>query len=78
MINNKKYIAVEGAIGVGKTTLVKRISNSIKCDTMFEDYADNPFLKKFYDSNSHNSFSTQLYFLLKRLEQSKLFKIIRI
>jgi len=74
MINNKKYIAVEGAIGVGKTTLVKRISNSIKCDTMFEDYADNPFLKTFYDSNSHNSFSTQLYFLLKRLEQSKLFK----
>ena len=74
MINNKKYIAVEGAIGVGKTTLVKKISNSIKCDTMFEDYADNPFLKTFYDSNSHNSFSTQLYFLLKRLEQSKLFK----
>ena len=73
MISNKKYIAVEGAIGVGKTTLVKRISNSIKCDTMFEDYADNPFLKTFYDSNSHNSFSTQLYFLLKRLEQSKLF-----
>ena len=74
MISNKKYIAVEGAIGVGKTTLVKRISNSIKCDTVFEDYADNPFLKTFYDSNSHNSFSTQLYFLLKRLEQSKLFK----
>ncbi|MEK9976964.1 MAG: deoxynucleoside kinase [Gammaproteobacteria bacterium] len=74
MISNKKYIAVEGAIGVGKTTLVKKISNSIKCDTMYEDYADNPFLKTFYDSNSHNSFSTQLYFLLKRLEQSKLFK----
>ena len=73
MISNKKYIAVEGAIGVGKTTLVKRISNSIKCDTIFEDYADNPFLKTFYDSNSGNSFSTQLYFLLKRLEQSKLF-----
>ncbi len=72
-MNNKKYIAVEGAIGVGKTTLVKRISNSIKCDTMFEDYADNPFLKTFYDSNSNNSFSTQLYFLLKRLDQSKLF-----
>ncbi len=73
MIDNKKYIAIEGAIGVGKTTLVKRISNSIKCDTMFEDYADNPFLKTFYDSNTNNSFSTQLYFLLKRLEQSKLF-----
>ena len=73
MINNKRYIAVEGAIGVGNTTLVKRISNSIKCETMFENYADNPFLKTFYDSNSSNSFSTQLYFLLKRLEQSKLF-----
>ena len=64
MISNKRYIAVEGAIGVGKTTLVKRISNSIKCDTMFEDYADNPFLKTFMIL-IHNSFSTQLYFLLK-------------
>ena len=72
MISNKKYIAVEGAIGVGKTTLVKRISNSIKCDTMFEDYADNPFLKTFYDSNSHNSFSTQLYFLFKEIGTIKI------
>ena len=45
MIDNKKYIAVEGAIGVGKTTLVKRISNSIKCDTMFEDYVTTLSLK---------------------------------
>ena len=45
----KKYIAIEGAIGVGKTTLAKRISDTIKCDTLFEDYIDNPFLKEFYD-----------------------------
>tara|TARA_Y100000389_G_C17465168_1_gene524844 strand:+ start:2099 stop:2725 length:627 start_codon:yes stop_codon:yes gene_type:complete len=68
---NKKYIAIEGAIGVGKTTLAKTISNTMKCDTLFEDYADNPFLKKFYDDNQSNSFTTQLYFLLKRMEQSE-------
>tara|TARA_B100001063_G_C16756900_1_gene553672 strand:- start:1713 stop:2342 length:630 start_codon:yes stop_codon:yes gene_type:complete len=70
MINNK-YIAIEGAIGVGKTTLAKTISNTMKCQTLFEDYTDNPFLKKFYDENQSNSFSTQLYFLLKRIEQSE-------
>ena len=70
MINNK-YIAIEGAIGVGKTTLAKTISNTMKCQTLFEDYADNPFLKKFYDENQSNSFSTQLYFLLKRIDQSE-------
>ena len=68
---NNKYIAIEGAIGVGKTTLAKTISNTIKCQTLFEDYTDNPFLKKFYDENQTNSFTTQLYFLLKRIEQSK-------
>lgn len=70
MINNK-YIAIEGAIGVGKTTLAKNISNTMKCQTLFEDYSDNPFLKKFYDDNQANSFSTQLYFLLRRIEQSE-------
>ena len=70
MINNK-YIAIEGAIGVGKTTLARTISNTIKCQTLFEDYIGNPFLKKFYDENQTNSFSTQLYFLLKRIEQSE-------
>ncbi len=68
----KKYIAIEGAIGVGKTTLAKKISDTIKCETIFEDYIDNPFLKKFYDDNQSNSFTTQLFFLLRRLEQSKI------
>jgi deoxyadenosine/deoxycytidine kinase len=65
----KKYIAIEGAIGVGKTTLAKNISNTMKCQTLFEDFSDNPFLQKFYDNNQNNSFSTQLYFLLKRIDQ---------
>ena len=65
----KKYIAIEGAIGVGKTTLAKNISNTMKCQTLFEDFSDNPFLQNFYDNNQTNSFSTQLYFLLKRIDQ---------
>ncbi len=67
---DKKYIAIEGAIGVGKTTLAKKISDTIKCETIFEDYVTNPFLKDFYDHNQLNSFSTQIYFLLSRIEQS--------
>ena len=67
---DKKYIAIEGAIGVGKTTLAKKISDTVKCKTLFEDYVTNPFLKDFYDHNQLNSFSTQIYFLLKRIEQS--------
>jgi deoxyadenosine/deoxycytidine kinase len=65
----KKYRAIEGAIGVGKTTLAKNISNTMKCQTLFEDFSDNPFLQNFYDNNQTNSFSTQLYFLLKRIDQ---------
>jgi len=70
-VKNNKYIAIEGAIGVGKTTLAKMISNTMKCETLFEDYIDNPFLKNFYDNNRENSFTTQIYFLLKRIEQSE-------
>ena len=69
-MNNKKYIAIEGAIGVGKTTLAKKISDTVKCKTLFEDYITNPFLKDFYDHNQLNSFSTQVHFLLRRIEQS--------
>ena len=69
-MNNKKYIAIEGAIGVGKTTLAKKISDTVKCKTIFEDYVTNPFLKDFYDNNQLNSFSTQVHFLLRRIEQS--------
>jgi deoxyguanosine kinase len=60
---------LKGAIGVGKTTLAKNISNTMKCQTLFEDFSDNPFLQNFYDNNQTNSFSTQLYFLLKRIDQ---------
>ena len=67
---DKKYIAIEGAIGVGKTTLAKKISDTVKCKTLFEDYVTNPFLKDFYDTNQLNSFSTQVHFLLRRIEQS--------
>ena len=76
MIKNK-YIAIEGAIGVGKTTLAKNISNTMKCQTLFEDFSDNPFLQNFYDNNQTNSFSTQLYFLLKRIDQLALLNTSR-
>ena len=66
-----KVVILCAPSGSGKTTLAKSISNTMKCQTLFEDYTDNPFLKKFYDENQSNSFSTQLYFLLKRIDQSE-------
>ena len=60
---DKKYIAIEGAIGVGKTTLAKKISDTVKCETLFEDYVTNPFLKDFYDL-SKNCFDLLTIFTL--------------
>ncbi len=71
--SNIHYIAIEGAIGVGKTTLarmlVERWSKVIengKISLLEEKFADNPFLEKFYLHNEEYAFQTQLFFLISR------------
>jgi deoxyguanosine kinase len=63
------YIAVEGAIGVGKTTLARRLAGSLDATLLLEQPDDNPFLPRFYRDPAGSAFSTQMTFLLQRAGQ---------
>lgn len=70
MLNTRfKYIAIEGPIGVGKTSLARRLSQTIGCDLMLEEPQDNPFLERFYQDQRSNALATQLHFLFQRSRQ---------
>lgn len=66
-----KYIAIDGPIGVGKTTLVKRLAEELKGTTILEPVEENPFLTGFYQDRKRNAFKTQLFFLLSRYQQQR-------
>ena len=63
------YIVVEGPIGVGKTTLARRLAQSFGTDLVLESAEENPFLKRFYEKPQGNSLPTQLFFLFQRVQQ---------
>jgi deoxyadenosine/deoxycytidine kinase/NTP pyrophosphatase (non-canonical NTP hydrolase) len=65
------YIVVEGAIGVGKTTLARMLSNHFRTGLLLEVFEENPFLAKFYESRAQYAFQTQMFFLLSRYRQQK-------
>ncbi len=65
------YIVVEGPIGVGKTTLVKRLATTFNYDTLLEAADQNPFLAEFYRNPNKSALATQLFFLLQRAEQTQ-------
>ena len=64
-----KYIAIEGPIGVGKTTLTKMMAESFSYDTLLEKAEDNPFLERFYAKERNSALPTQLFFLFQRMQQ---------
>ena len=64
-----KYIAIEGPIGVGKTTLANKIATTFNYDAFLEQPAENPFLKNFYRNPSQSALATQLFFLFQRMQQ---------
>jgi len=66
---SKKYIVVEGPIGVGKTSLAKILAAEFQARTIFETVEDNPFLSKFYQDRETYAFQNQLFFLLSRYHQ---------
>ncbi len=72
-MNRKKsnfYIAVEGVIGVGKTTLARLLQPRLKADELLlEVFEENPFLPKFYEDPARYAFQTQVFFLLSRYYQ---------
>lgn len=64
-----RYIAIEGPIGVGKTTLAHRLAESLDADLLLESPEENPFLGPFYDDPAAHALPAQLYFLLQRARQ---------
>ncbi len=78
------YIVVEGPIGVGKTTLARRLADSFGAELLLEEPQDNPFLSRFYENPRAHALSTQLYFLLQRarqvhgLRQADMFSRVRV
>ena len=66
-----KYIAIDGPIGAGKTTLVKRLAEDLGGKAIFEPVDQNPFLPDFYKDRKRYAFKTQLFFLLNRYQQQQ-------
>lgn len=73
MIDNSdiKYIAIEGVIGAGKTSLAKKISEKLKAELILEQFEVNPFLEKFYSDRKRFAFQTQMFFLINRFKQQE-------
>ncbi|MDP4219672.1 MAG: deoxynucleoside kinase [Bacteroidota bacterium] len=66
-----RYIAVEGPIGVGKSTLADMLAQHFRARLILERYEENPFLQSFYDDRRRTAFQTQLFFLLSRYRQQQ-------
>lgn len=79
-----RYIAVEGPIGVGKTTLAKRLAQTFNYQILLEKADENPFLERFYSNRRQAALATQLFFLFQRsqqiqdIRQSDLFQQVRV
>lgn len=70
-MNNYEFIAIEGVIGAGKTSLARLLSQRHNARLVLEEFEDNPFLPKFYQDRSRYAFQTQLSFLASRFNQQK-------
>lgn len=66
-----QFMVVEGPIGVGKTTLARRLAESFGSDLLLEGAEENPFLERFYQDPRSAALQTQLFFLFQRAEQLK-------
>lgn len=63
------YIAIEGPIGAGKTSLAQNMADCLGCTLLLERPEENPFLEEFYSDRSRHALPTQLFFLLQRTDQ---------
>lgn len=66
-----RYIAIEGPIGAGKTSLAKKLSEEFKAKLILESIEDNPFLPEFYKDRKKHALKTQILFLISRYQQQK-------
>ncbi len=65
------YFAIEGVIGVGKTTLSRLLQPAFNARLLLERFEENPFLAKFYEDRARYAFQTQIFFLLSRYHQQR-------
>jgi deoxyguanosine kinase len=65
------YIAIEGVIGVGKTTLARLLQSAFEAEILLEVFEENPFLSDFYGDRARYAFQTQIFFLLSRYHQQR-------
>jgi len=78
------YIVIEGPIGVGKTSLARRLADSFETDLLLEGAAENPFLERFYRDPRSGALPAQLFFLFQRarqiedMRQSDMFRPVRV
>ena len=68
---DNRYIAVEGVIGVGKTSLCRLLSERLQAKLVLEEVEENPFLKDFYQDRARFAFQTQMHFLFSRFQQQR-------
>src|SRR5450759_521216 len=65
------YLAIDGAIGVGKTSLVRLLQPAFGAAALLEVFEENPFLSDFYSDRARYAFQTQIFFLLSRYHQQR-------
>jgi len=65
------YIAVEGVIGAGKTSLAKKLRDKLEAKLILEQFEENPFLENFYKDRKKYAFQTQMFFLISRFKQQQ-------
>jgi deoxyguanosine kinase len=66
------FLAIEGVIGVGKTTLARLLQSRFKAELLLEAFEENPFLSNFYTDRARYAFQTQMFFLLSRYRQQQM------
>ena len=70
-MTENRYIAIEGVIGVGKTSLSKMLADRLQAQLVLEEVEENPFLKDFYRDRERYAFQTQMHFLFSRYQQQR-------
>ena len=70
-LSDIRYVAIEGVIGAGKTSLAMKLAERMKANLILEEFESNPFLEKFYDDRKRYALQTQMFFLVNRFKQQQ-------